>query len=93
MQLTLGAKSMMLFGISVIFLLLLTSFESMLSGISTAGERVISFLLLVLPGIVGVILGVLSFVRKESQRWLAALGILLNALFALFQMFVISFAG
>ena len=93
MDLSLGARSMILFGLSVIFLFLLTLFEGLFSGMSTSVERVISFLILVLPGVVGVILGILSLIRKESQRWLAALGILLNALVALFQMFVISFAG
>lgn len=90
---TLATKSLLLFGLSCVFLILLTLFEGILSGISTSVERVISFLILVLPGVVGVILGILSLIRKDSQRWLAALGILLNALFALFQIFVISFAG
>jgi hypothetical protein len=53
----------------------------------------VSFVLLVLPGIIGIILGVLAVVRKESKRWIAVLGILLNTLFALFHLLVISFAG
>jgi hypothetical protein len=93
MKLSLGAKSILLFGLSVLFLLLLTLFDSTLSALSIQTERVISVLLLVLPGIVGIIHGVLSIRRKELKRWAAILGILLNALFALFQLFVISFAG
>jgi hypothetical protein len=54
---------------------------------------VISLLLLVLPGVVGVVYGCLSIARKESKSWVAYLGILLNVLFVLFQLFVISFAG
>ena len=93
MNLSLGAKSIALFGLSVLFLLLLTLFESSLSGLSLTAEKVISALLLVLPGVIGVVFGVLSIIRKESKPWMAILGILLNGLFALFHIFVIAFAG
>lgn len=93
MRLTLGTGSLLLFGISCVFLLLLTLLEGLLFGMTNAVERIISLVLLVLPGSAGVILGIVSLVRKESQRWLAALGILLNLLFALFHAFVIAFAG
>ena len=93
MNLSLGAKSLALFALSVSFLLLITLFESLLSGMSLAAERILSMLLLVLPGVIGIVVGVLSIIRKEARRWMAILGILLNALFVLFQMFVISFAG
>ena len=93
MRFTLGTGSLLLFGLSCVFLLLLTLFEGMFSGVSNTVERIISLVLLVLPGSVGVILGIVSLVRKEPQRWLAALGILLNTLFALFHAFVIAFAG
>jgi len=93
MNLSLGARSIFWFGLSVIFLIFLTLFESSLSGLSMTTERVISLLLLVLPGIVGIIHGVLSITRKELRPWMAILGVLLNTLFALFHIFVISFAG
>jgi hypothetical protein len=93
MNMSLGAKSLALFAVSVLFLLFITLFESSLSGMSLIAEKVFSALLLVLPGAVGIVLGVLGLLRKESGRWMAVLGILLNALFALFQIFVISFAG
>ncbi len=93
MKLKLGVLSMVLFGLSIIFLFLLTVFESAFSGVPLIAERIISALLLIVPGIVGVILGVMSLQRKESPRGLAVLAILLNALFALFQIFVLSFAG
>ena len=93
MNISLGAKSLALFALSVFFLLLITLFESSLSGMSLIAEKVFSALLLVLPGAIGIVLGVLGLLRKESGRWMAVLGILLNALFALFQIFVISFAG
>ena len=51
MNLSLGAKSIALFGLSLLFLLLLTLFEFSLSGISLKAEKVISGLLLVLPGV------------------------------------------
>jgi len=93
MNMSLGAKSLALFAVSMLFLILITLFESSLSGMSLIAEKVFSALLLVLPGAVGIVLGVLGLLRKESGRWMAVLGILLNALFALFQIFVISFAG
>ena len=93
MKLSLGAKSMTLFALSVTFLILLTLFESSLAGMSVPAEKAISALLLVAPGVIGIVFGVLSILRKEASRWMAILGILLNVLFALFHVFVISFAG
>ena len=93
MKSSLALKSIGLFGLSVILLILLTSFEALLLGLSNRVERVISLILLVLPGLLGVYLGVSSLRRKEGQTGLAILGVLLNGLFALFQFFVISFAG
>ena len=93
MNLSLGVKSLLLFVLSVVLLVLLTLFEASLVGLSTTAERVISFLLLVLPGIFGVVFGVMSVARKESKTWIAYLSIMLNTAFALFHLFVISFAG
>jgi len=93
MKLSLAAKSIAFFGLSILFLVLLTLFESSLSGISLKAEKVISALLLVLPGVIGVAFGVLSILRKESKPWMAILGVLLNALFAVFFIFLLSFAG
>ncbi|MEP7136448.1 MAG: hypothetical protein ABI904_16080 [Chloroflexota bacterium] len=93
MELNLGVKSIICFVFSVLLLVLITLFDALLSGLSTVTERVISLLLLVLPGIVGVAYGILSIIRKELRTWVAILGIFLNALFALFHLFVISFAG
>lgn len=93
MKLTLATKSVALFGLSVLFLLVLTLFESFLPGMSLTAEKALSALLLVLPGLIGIGFGVLSILRKETKRWVAILGILLNGLFALFHVFLISFAG
>lgn len=93
MKLGLGAKSISLFVLSVLSLLLLTLFESSFSGMSLTAEKVISALLLVLPAVIGVAFGIQSILRKEPKLWMAILGTLLNALFALFHIFVISFAG
>jgi len=93
MKLSLGAKSMLLFVLSIVFLILLTLFETSLVGLAMTTERIISLLLLVLPGVIGIVYGVSSVVQKEPKTWIAYLGVLLNALFALFQLFVISFAG
>ena len=47
MKMSLGAKSLTLFVLSILFLALLTIFESLLSGMSLTAEKVISALLLV----------------------------------------------
>ncbi|HVF25495.1 MAG TPA: hypothetical protein VNA23_06370 [Anaerolineales bacterium] len=93
MYISLGAKSLVLLAVSVLFLILVTLFESSLSGMSLSAEKILSALLLVMPAVIGIVFGVLSINRKESSRWMAILGIVLNTLFALFQIFVISFAG
>ena len=93
MNLNFGMRSIVSFAASVLFLVLLTLFEPSLINVSLRTERMISFLLLVLPGVIGIVFGVLGIVRKESKRWIAYMGSLLNSLFALFHLFVLSFAG
>ena len=93
MKLKLGVLSMLLFGLAVIFLFLLTMFESFFSGVPLIVERIISVLLLIVPGIAGVIFGAMSLQGKEAPRWTAVLAILFNAFFALFHILVLSFAG
>ena len=93
MKMSLGAKSLALFTLSIVFLVLLTLFESLLSGMSLMAERVISALLLVLPGVIGIVFGVLSVTRKEPRVWVAILGVILNGLFVLFQTAILFFAG
>ena len=93
MKASLGAKSLALFAVSVLFLFLLTLFESSLLNLSITAERILSLLLLVLPAVIGVVFGVMGVRAKEDRLWMSVLGVLLNALFALFQLFVISFAG
>jgi hypothetical protein len=93
MKISLGAKSIICFLLSVLFLFLLTLFESSLNGFSLTAERVLSLLLLVVPAVMGVVVGLLSLIRKEGRPWLGILGTLLNGLFALFHLFLLSFAG
>jgi hypothetical protein len=93
MRLSLGAKSLLLFLLSVLFLLLLTLSESLLVGLSLSAEKTLNLLLLVLSAIIGIILGLMSIVRREPGLWMGILGALLNSLFALFHIFLISFAG
>lgn len=90
---SLAAKSLVLFGASLLFLLLLTLFETWLIGLPEAAERLLSAMLLILPGILGVVLGALSLRRNEQKSVMAVAGIILNALFALFHMFVLMLAG
>ena len=88
-----GAISLVLFALSVVFLLFLTLFESSFVNLSLNSERIISAVFLVLPGVIGVLFGISSLMRKEDKRWMAFAGILLNSLFALFHIFLLGFAG
>ena len=67
MNLSLGVKSILLFVLSIVFLGLLTLFETALVGLTITTERMLSLLLLVLPGVAGVVYGFLGIVRKESR--------------------------
>ena len=87
------ARSLAMFMISIVSLVLLTVFEAAFSGMPVTAERIISGLILVLPGILGVIFGLLSLLRRENRPWLATLATLLNLLFAFFQVTILSFAG
>jgi hypothetical protein len=87
------ARSLTMFMVSIVFLVLLTVFEATFSGMPVTAERIVSGLVLVLPGILGVIFGLLSLLRRESRPWLAILATLLNLLFAFFQVTILSFAG
>jgi hypothetical protein len=93
MKSNLATKSLVLFGLSILFLILLTLFESILIGLSIGVEKAVTIIMLVLPAAAGCVLGVMSLARKEGRPWLAVTGIVLNALFALFHLAVLSFAG
>lgn len=88
-----ASTSILMFIISLAMLWVLTLFESFLSGLTTAMERLVSVLILVLPAAVGVVFGILSLRRKEPKPWIAIAGILLNGAFAIFNMLVLAFAG
>jgi len=85
--------SLILFLLSVLLLGAVTLFESALAGMSTGMERFLTFLLLVLPAGTGSVLGAMSLVRREGRAWLAATLVVLNALFALFHLMILLFAG
>jgi hypothetical protein len=93
MKLFLAQRSLLLLGISVLLLLLLTRFESALPVMSPGAERAFTFLVLVVPAAVGSFLGVMSLVLKEGRTWMAGTGAVLNALFALFHVALLLFAG
>lgn len=86
-------SSLILFGLSIILLVLWTLSESAFAGMSTAVERIITFAMLVLPAGGGAVLGVLSLIRREGRTGLAVAGIILNTLFALFHLMIVLLAG
>jgi hypothetical protein len=89
----LAVGSLLLLGLSILLLVAWTNFESVLTGMSSGVERFITFLMLVLPATVGVILGILSLRRREGRAGMAITGIVLNGLFALFHLALVLFAG
>jgi hypothetical protein len=93
MKLSLAARSLGLFGLSVVLWFLLTLFETALVGMSPEAERLITLLGLVLPAALGATIGVLSLIRKEDRKGLAIISVILNTLFALFILMIVLFAG
>ena len=92
-KLTYATGSLLLFGLSLIFLLILTAAESSLVAMPGLSERVTTFFLLVLPAVVGAGLGITSLSRQENPRWQAIAGTILNSLFALFHLLIVFIAG
>lgn len=93
MKRSLATFSLLLLGISVIFLTAWTVFESAFMGMSATAERIVTFALLVLPAGTGAFLGLLSLIQKEGKAGLAVAGIVLNTLFALFHLMIVLLAG
>ena len=93
MKRSFAAISLILFGLSVVFLILWTVSESVFAGMSRSAERIVTFALLVLPAGIGAILGIMSLLYREGRVWLAITGIILNTLFALFHLALVLFAG
>ena len=85
--------SLLLFGISVIILFVWTGLESAFLNMSPNAERIVTFVMLVLPAAVGASLGVMSLIRREEKTKLAITAIILNTLFALFHLMIVVFAG
>ena len=93
MKRSLALVSLILFGLSVVFLILWTVLESAFFGMSTSAERIITFAVLVLPAGIGAVLGLMSLIYREGQKWLAVASTVLNTLFALFHLLLVLFAG
>jgi hypothetical protein len=85
--------SFILFLLSVLLLGSVTLFESALSPLSTGSERLLTFFLLVLPAGTGCVLAAMSLARRQGRAWLAVTLVTLNALFALFHLMIVLFAG
>ncbi len=90
---SLAGKSFLLFGLCVLILVATTLSESSMGAMSLMVQRVLTLFGLVLPAVLGVILGVQSLMRREGRPWLACAGIVLNGLFAAFHLLIVLFAG
>lgn len=88
-----AAQSLLLFGVSLLLLIILTLSERALVGISLQAQRVLTFLLLVVPAVIGALLGALALARRQGSVWQAIAGLVLNTLFALFHLLLLAFAG
>lgn len=93
MNRSLAAISLLLFGLSIIFLFAWTLSESAFMGMSPMAERIATFAVLVLPAGLGAVLGVMSLMQREGKTGLAITGIVLNTLFAVFHLMIVLFAG
>ena len=93
MKPSLGYQSLLWFLASLIILVLLTSFEGSLTGLSLATERLLTVILLIVPGLIGATLGAVGFKRRTKPLWAAFLGLVLNGLFVIFHLLLLSFVG
>jgi hypothetical protein len=88
-----AVQSLILFGVALLLWILLTLTENALVGISLQTERVLTFVLLVVPALLGMVLGALGLARHAGSLWQAILGVILNGLFASFHLMLLAFAG
>ena len=86
-------RSILLLAFSIFSLIAITIFESILVGASQGTQRLLTLFMLVLPAFIGCLYGVQSLRMSEPQRGLAITGTLLNALFGLFHIVIVLFAG
>ena len=86
--------SYLLFGFAAVaFLITGVLLDSTLASIPNGTQRMITVLLIVLPTLVGTVLGLVALFRKPVRWLLAILAVLLNGLTALFFFAIVSFAG
>lgn len=83
-----------LFGLAVLlFILTGVILDSSLNRLSLAQQRWVTFLALVLPAVLGMLIGLVALVRPEQRSIRAVIPIILNALFAAFFIAVLAIAG
>ena len=93
MKLNYAVRSLLTLVLSIIFVLILTLLDSTIAGLPAMMERMIIILALVITPLIGTVLGMLGFLRKDGPAWLAIICSVANALFALFYLAVVFFAG
>jgi hypothetical protein len=93
MKLNYAVRSLLILFLSIVFLLIFTLLDSTIADLSAILQRVITIVALVITPLIGTVLGVMSFLRKDGPVWLALICSVANALFALFYLAVVFFAG
>ena len=88
-----GSKSILLFVLAIVVLVLLSVFDAALSGLSMGIQRAMLFVFQVVPGMAGILFGFLGITRREPRRWVAVIGLALNTLSTLFFGFLLLFVG
>jgi hypothetical protein len=77
----------------LLFLLTSVSLDSWLAQLSLSAQRWLVFLLLIVPPVLGVLMGLLAVVRQPQRRLAAVGGIILNGLVATFFLALLAIAG
>ena len=89
-----GIFAFILMFVPIIFLLIITIIlEPAINSLSNSIQRLLMFITLLLPALVGFIFAITGLVRKESRKWLHIISLIFNLLQSLYFGFLISFAG
>jgi hypothetical protein len=92
-NLSFAVRSVLLFGLSVVLLIVYNLADSAIGVMPLIADRIIVVLAFIAPTVIGVLLGIRSIIRREGKTWLALAGILLNGLFAAFHLMIVLLAG
>ncbi len=89
-----GRASCIIFGLTLlVWLGFFTAFESLFVGLSPTMERWLGIVTLLLPSVVGMVLGGIGRAKPPQNKLLALIGLLLNTMLLVFFTFILALAG